>query len=269
LEAPPKPNGTWFRLNATESSVTQVSFQGTGAIDDFVVADEALGFADMGVLLTLSFDDSLIQVWNITDAGAAVANQGTVDVGDEIAIEAAAAWYEIASVTGAGTGSYTGTPVPGALVTATTGTVSATESDTLTITAQQFSSTNAIPTGLGGVSLPADKVAAWALGLSTPLNPGQLTEAMLDDYLLDVEPDTDATISITSIVVDGTTVTIKVAADKPAVDLGDINGTLKVVSSDTLPVTGMPAYIPFNTDVNGVATIEIPNSGKFIKATVE
>jgi len=90
---------------------------------------------------------------------------------------------------------------------------------------------------------------------------------MLDNYLLNVPADTDATISITSVEVSGTTVTIKVAATD-SVDLGAINGTLKVVSSDTLPVSGTPTYIEFTAN-NGVATIAIPNSGKFIKATVE
>jgi len=258
-------DGTWFiwANNSTESAIEQVSFQGTGAIDEFVVADSAPGITPAGVQLTLSFTDTLVQVYDQT-AGAAVSNGGKVPTDNEIRIEAAN-WYEIYSVTGAGTGSFTGTPAPGALVTATTGTVSATASDTLTITAQPFSSSTAISTGLGG-SLPANKVAAWALDNNLGVN--ALTTAMLDDYLLDVAPGTDATISITSVEVSGTTVTIKVAATD-GVNLGAINGTLKVVSSNTLPVSGGATYIPFTTDATGVATIVITNSGKFIKARVE
>lgn len=262
--------GPWFILVNQSKNITQVSFQGTGAIDEFVVADAAPGIpSPAGVLLTLSFTDTLVQVYDQT-GNKAVLNGGTVPTGNEIRIETKADWYEIYSVTGAGTGSFTGTPTPGVLVTATTGTVSATASDTLTIATRKFSG-GTISTGLGA-GLPADKVAAWATTGQT-LGVNDLTADMYDDYLLNVPAGTDAKISITSVEVSGTTVTIKVAVDKAAVDLstldGSVNGTLKVVSSNTLPVSGGATYIPFTTDANGVATIVITNSGKFIKARVE
>jgi hypothetical protein len=262
--------GNWFIL-AVEgaTSISNVSFQGTGAIDEFVVADAAPGIpSPAGVLLTLSFTDTLVQVYDQT-GNKAVLNGGTVPTGNEIRIETKADWYEIYSVTGAGTGSFTGTPTPGVLVTATTGTVSATASDTLTIATRKFSG-GTISTGLGA-GLPADKVAAWATTGQT-LGVNDLTADMYDDYLLNVPAGTNAKISITSVEVSGTTVTIKVAVDKAAVDLstldGSVNGTLKVVSSDTLPVSGAATYIPFTT-ADRVATIVIQNSGKFIKARVE
>jgi hypothetical protein len=110
------PGGTWFvSAGGSGTDVTQVSFQGTGAIDEFVVADDADLGEQAAVMLTLSFDDTKVQVWNL-DTSAAVVNNGTVAQDTEIAIEATVDWYEILSVVGADTGSFTGTPAPGALV---------------------------------------------------------------------------------------------------------------------------------------------------------
>jgi hypothetical protein len=150
--------GPWFINASADNTLNAVDFKGTGMVDELVIAGDVDFIVPYAVLLTLSFNDAVISV---TMDGVPVANNGTVETGSAIVIDAAD-WYEISSVTPASSGSYAGLPVPGALVNISTGIVSATANDTLTIAAVQYSTSGAISTGLGG-TLPADKVAAWAL----------------------------------------------------------------------------------------------------------
>lgn len=251
-------NGTWFVSAAgTDTYVTQVSFQGTGAIDEFVVADEADLGGGGAIMLTLTWAEADNALLAVTQGGSPVARNAQIESGSEIVI-AVTNWYELVSV--AGTDIVYGGTV-GSQIQASTGTVTAAASErTATVTVQQL--TGDVTTGLGGAYATVDGalLSAWALDNNlSQEDVGINAEAYLDDFLLDVPPGTDATIAISSIEVSGTTATITVTADKPAVDLGAINGTLKVVQSDSLPVTGTPTYIAFTTDA-GVATIVIPTA---------
>ncbi|MDD4103359.1 MAG: hypothetical protein PHU80_12115, partial [Kiritimatiellae bacterium] len=255
------------------------SFQGTGAIDEFVIADEADLGGGAAVMLTLTWAEADIGLFTVKQNGSTVTRDSQIESGSAIEV-VANDWYELASISGTGItiaetdgndNWYTEAGVANdSLLTNFVGTVTANDTGlTATIDAQQFTGTLPASTGLEGVS--ASDLAAWAV-----LNKYSLAEivtggeAYYNAFLLDVPKGTDDTIAITSITVDSGTgeVTITVEAVSALVDLGNINGCLSVVTSDTLPVSGEPTYIPFNAP-GGVATIVIPNSGKFIKVTVE
>jgi len=260
--------GPWFKSASTDNTLNAVALQGTGMIDELVVADEVSFGGPAAILLTLSFDASKVSV---TADSVPVANNGTVATGTEIVIDAAD-WYEIVSVLGADTGVYAGSPDPGALVNVSTGTVTAAAADTMTITVQPYSTSTDISTGLGG-SLPADKVAAWAI--ANELDAGELTGDMLDDYLCNVAPGTNPGLTITSIVLDQDegVATITVEASE-GVDLGDINGTLVVYTADTVAGIADEATPEDEFQVTLAAgtsaTIEVNMAGNnFIRAAIK
>ena len=148
--------GSYFiPIAETSALLEQVSFQGTGAVDDLAVTDGMAGSGSSAILLTLAFNSGLVTVMQ---GETQLASNDTVEAGSTITITAAD-WYEIASVAGTGV-TYDGDT--GAGVTESTGELSAAEAATVTITAQQNTSTGTISTGLGG-NLPAHKMAAWAL----------------------------------------------------------------------------------------------------------
>lgn len=263
-QEPPAFNGAYFfPVDASDSTLSQVSFQGTGAVDDLSVADGMAQAGSAGILLTLAFDSALVSV---VQGETTLASNDTVEASSTITITAAD-WYEIASVSGTGV-TYGGTT--GAGVTNSTGELSAAEAATVTIVAQQNTSTGAISTGLGGGSLPANKVAAWAL--ANELGSGDLTSAMLDDYLMGVAPGTDAKPEIKSIVIDEAEeeATITVGATSQLVDLTEINGTIVVSTTEDLATAFTPQSItPFSIS-SGSATIVVPfTAGNFIKVSVE
>lgn len=258
------PNGShFFPIDLASGTLEQVSFQGTGAVDDLSVADGMAQAGSAGILLTLAFDSALVSV---VQGETTLASNDTVEASSTITITAAD-WYEIASVSGTGV-TYDGTT--GAGVTNSTGELSAAEAATVTIVAQANTSTGAISTGLGGGSLPANKVAAWAL--ANELGSGDLTPAMLDDYLMGVAPATDAKPEILSIVVDEAEeeITITVGATSQLVDLTKINGTIVVSTTGDLGTAFAPQSItPFSIS-SGSATIVVPfTAGNFIKVSVE
>ena len=157
----------------------------------------------------------------------------------------------------------------GALVNVSTGTVDEVCGETVTITAVPYSSGSSISTGLGA-SLPADKVAAWAL--ANTLGEGELTAAMQDDFLMNVGPGTEARPVITSIAVDkgAGIATVKVKATSLDVDFTAINGTLVIYTADTLndsfaETANFAITVPGSDEV----TIEVSlSAGTFIKAVV-
>ncbi|MDD4102538.1 MAG: hypothetical protein PHU80_07895, partial [Kiritimatiellae bacterium] len=60
------PDGSWFILaDQSNSEVTQVSFQGTGAIDEFVIADEADLGGGAAVMLTLTWAEADIGLFTV------------------------------------------------------------------------------------------------------------------------------------------------------------------------------------------------------------
>jgi hypothetical protein len=264
--------GSYFYSASNQGSLSAVAFQGTGMVDELVIADEVtLTFAS-SVMLTLDWaigDDGLFAV---TVGGTPVAKGGTVAKDSEIVIDAND-WYEITSVTGTGDATYVGLPVPGALVNVSTGIVSATSEQTITIDVQPFSTSTGIATGLGGGSYPADKVATWAIANS--LSASALTGAMLDDYLCNLAPGTNPELVITDIVVDSNTgiATITVGSTGNAVDFDTINGTLVVYTAsalDTLLTEPAGTEFTVTLQLNQTATIEVDMAGNnFIKAVIK
>lgn len=257
------PNGSYFIcINSSSVELSQVSFQGTGAVDDLAVADGMASSGSSAILLTLAFNSGLVTVMQ---GETQLASNDTVEAGSTITITAAD-WYEIASVAGTGV-TYDGPT--GAGVTESTGELSADGAATVTITAQQNTSTGAISTGLGG-NQPANKVAAWALANS--LGSGDLKPGMLDEYLLNIAPDeeTDQKLKITSVVVGEDKATITVEAVSASADLANINGTIVVSTTADLTAAFQPQSIAPLSFANKKATIEVPfTAGSFIKVSVQ
>lgn len=269
--AEPEAGGTWFYSAATDTTISSVAFKGTGKVDELVVTDEEVTFAppNTGVLLTLAFDSALVDV---TQGGTPVANGGTVASGTEIVIDAAD-WYQIQSVSGTGDAAYSGLPVPGGdMVNVSTGTVSATASETLTITVTNYTGSVSV----SGVNIDAGKMSAWALtNNKTEAQVWANGESWYDDYLCNVAPETNPTLTISAIAISGTTATITVTASA-GVELdstasGGINGTLVVYTKATLGDSwGEPSEEFSVTAASGTtAMIDVDMAGNnFIKAVI-
>jgi len=256
-------NGSYFfAVDVDYHTLSQVSFQGTGAVDDLSVSDGMASAGSSAILLTLAFNSGLVTVMQ---GETQLASNDTVEAGSTITITAAD-WYEIASVAGTGV-TYDGDT--GAGVTESAGELSAAEAATVTITAQQNTSTGTISTGLGG-NLPANKVAAWAL--DNNLGSGDLNSDMLDEYLLNIAPDeeTDQKLKIISVVVGEDKATVTVEAVNASADLANINGTIIVSTTAELGVAFQPQSIVPLSFANKKATIEVPfTAGSFIKVSVQ
>jgi len=254
------PSGPCF-LSAVggQHSVNAVAFQGTGMIDELVVTDDLLPPQHE---VTLAFNEALVSV---TRGGIPVMSNGTIFVTSEIVIDAAD-WHQIASVTGLFADVYDG-PV-GALINVSTGTLNAICGETVTITVVPYS--GSISTVLGA-SLPADKVAAWAL--ANTLGEGDLDAAMLDDYLMNVAPGTEARPVITSISIDEDAgiATIKVGATSGAVDFSALNGTLVVCTANALEDEfAETASFAITVPGSDAVTVDVQlDAGAFMKAVVK
>jgi len=263
--------GSWYLSAAgLAPSLSSISFKGTGMIDELVVTDMANGFdtPPAGILLTLAFDDAMVSV---TTNGAAAATGAQVPT-DTAVVITAQPWYYITDVGSLFIGGDTTNKVSGSeMITGINGTVSTELADqTNTIVAAIYNTNAGLPSGFGGY--PIGDIATWAM--DNGQDPEDITEAMLDDYLLDVAPGTDATLTITSIVVDDIAgiATVTIQASSELVDLGTINGTLVVYTADALADGfGEPLETDFElTAASGQqATIEVNvGAGKFIKAVV-
>jgi len=258
----------FYAINDAQT-LSQVSFQGTGYVDDLVVAREITSFAGQaGLTLTLAFNDDVLDV--LVD-GQPV--QPNAEVADGATLEITAVdWYQINSVTGDGI-TYTGTT--GELEGESTGTISADVAGrTATIDASQY--TGSIPTGLPGAyaNIPADKLAAWAVASGLGEQDVMLNAAdYLDNYLLNIDESIDAQLEITSIVYDPVNeiATITVGATDPAVDFTELNGTLVVQTTDNLAAGfGATTEYAITLTAAGEVTIEVEAiAGNFIRAYVQ
>jgi hypothetical protein len=264
---------TWFNAAATAnaSTISSISFQGTGMIDDLVVTDLANGFGTpASVLLTLAFDSSVLTV---TQNSTPVASNGTVSAGSDIAISVTKDWYELISVAGS-TATYTPTDSNtlgvGHRVKSSTGTAAGTAADTLTITAAKYSTGTVSAGTVSGVD--AAKLSTWAL--SKNVAESSLTgNAWYADYLMNVDMGTDAKLLIASITVDGSNANIVITTDKPTSvsHLSAINGRLKYYTANDLSsgftFGGTVDVTSAGESVN--VTIPLISSGKFFKARIE
>lgn len=257
------PNGPWFYSASIEGSFAAVAFQGTGMVDELVVADEVDLGTGAALLLTLAFDPAQVLV---TTGGVAVAQYEQVPTATAVSIYALP-WFQITSggalLSGATSNLFS------SAVTSIVGTVTATVvGQTNEITSAAFDSTTGLPVGFADA--PIADISAWAT--ANGVNPEGVTSEMLDDYLLNVAPATDAELEITSITYGASVVTITIAATNPSVDLTDINGVLNVWTTDNLATTAFAPIGTFVVTVPAAAqlTVTVPNGdGNFIKASVD
>lgn len=263
-------NGPIFYTINDSKTLSQVSFQGTGYVDDLVVARDITPFGGQAALtLTLAFNDDLLDV---TADGTLVTPNAEVVSGATLVINAID-WYQIDSVTGDGITFSGGT---GAMTNTTTGTIEAdVEGRTATIAASQYSG-GSVPTGLAAPydTVPADKLAAWAVASGLTEQDVALNAAdYLDNYLLNIDESISAQLEITSVVLDSVNeiATITVGATDPAVDFTDLNGTLVVTTTEDLAVAfGNPQTFTITATGAAEVTIQVPYAaGNFIKAVVQ
>ena len=266
--------GPWFFMLYSTVTLTQISFQGTGALDELVVTDNDPTFnLNTGLLLTLAFDDSVLDV---TFDSTSMTNGQTVTVasgGSPLSI-VATNWYQINSVSGEGV-TYSGPT--GSQTNSSSGTISVDQSGrTATIVATNYTGT--IPTGLSGeyANVPADKLSAWAIasGLSEA-DVADHASDYLNNYLLNIDESINATIAIGSITYDSTheeaTITV-VASDDAAVDFTKLNGSLVIWTSDDLASSwGTPTQtdLTFTPGATSVTVVVPTAKGKYIKAKVQ
>jgi len=264
--------GPWFFPLYNTVTLTQISFQGTGALDELVVTDNEPTFnLSTGLLLTLSFDDTLLDV---TFDSTSMTNGQTVTVasgGSPLSI-VATNWYQINSVSGEGV-TYSGPT--GSQINSSSGTISVDQSGrTATIIATNY--TGAIPTSLSGeyANMPADKLSAWAIasGLSEA-DVADHASDYLDNYLLNIDESINATIAIDSITYNPTAeeATITVVASDAAVDFTKLNGSLVIWTSDDLASWGTPTQtdLTFTPGATSVTVVVPTAKGKYIKAKVQ
>ncbi len=167
--------GPWYWSASNEGSFAAVAFQGTGLVDELVVADTCDLTTDTAVWLTLDFDPAQVIV---STSNVSIARYDAVLSGTQIDVTAKP-WYQITSG-GALMGNATSNEFTTGVVTGIVGTVTGSNGETNTVTSEAFSSTSGLPTGFGGASIGG--IMTWAT--NNGVNPEGLTDAMLDDYLL-------------------------------------------------------------------------------------
>jgi hypothetical protein len=244
--------GTLFRsVEAGLPMIEKVSFQGTGLLDELVVSDEAPYYAPITVA----------EITLVAQGGAVTFDPvGPVNSGDTVTMTATDDWKVIASIAG---------PVDEAgMVQAESITTTLTASASCTVTAVvDYAQGNY---SIGGGSYPISSVGPWAV--ANGLGEVDVTAAMEDDYLLNVAPATDATISIVATAHAGATITVTVGSSDPAVDFQDLNGTLKLYSRASL-TSG--SWTEFGSYAVGGGSSEVDivfdgvNPTDFFKAVVE
>lgn len=284
----------WFYVlgDAGTYSVSEVAFQGTGAIDNLVVSDYEPSFAaSAGALITLTWGagDGIASVMLGGETPAALATGDTVGVGDTVTITTAdwhgyyatnlTDWATAAAAYGT-PGTITVTPEGATenIKTVTFTIASVTQAGTVALPAAGLYGTGTITAGTETVD--AAKAAAWATAQN-------VTEAgfasVYSQYLLNIDATaTDPALVISAIekTSNGLKITVKKAytaandSDETIADLGTVNGTVYYRAADTLADlataqdTAATVVVPQGTND---ATIEITTSddAQFVKVWVK
>lgn len=264
--ATPLPQLFMLASDANQN-LSAVAFQGTGAVDELAVGDDSDVGAELSVImLTLSYNQSLGSIYT----------NGTVFVGNGVAIPRnipividAIDWYQVATITGVTYLEYGGDVSGSNLLNTVTITPTAGANTNLGVTFEQYTGT--APGGIGFTGNIAP-LAAWAVTYGK--TEAQVTEnaaSWQDDYLLNVAPDMNAQLMISSIAYDGVKATATVVASTNAVNFNVLNGAMGALTSDNLTNSfAVPGTFTVTTNSATQMTIEVPlNNGKFIKANVQ
>lgn len=287
----------WFStLGSGQQTVSEVAFQGTGAIDNLVVTDYEPSFegSSVGAFITLTWTgaDHIGSVIQVTDSGAttnSLSTGDTVGAGDTVTI-ATADWYGYAesnlttwatAAAAYGTpGSITVTP-EGAdenIKTVTFTIIDVTQEGTVALPAAELYSNGS--TTVGDKTVNAAKAAAWATANQIGEN-AQAFAAVYDQYLLNI----DATATDPALVIDSiekTETGLKITVSKAytaanaetetVADLGEVNGTIVIRTADTLAGlntaedTEVQATV---VDGKSTITVETDDEAQFVKVWVK
>lgn len=267
----------WFvsaKPEGTASTLSEVAFQGTGAIDNLTVATDEPDFlvvAPVGATLTLSWDTGIASV---TQDGNALTSGDTIASGDTITVTASD-WYTT-SIAGDG---VTVTPSEGFTTngygianTIVTATLTASADAEVTITAAPYAAAaGALPNGTD-----ADKAAAWAIAKGKNLvTLRNFAEAYYDQYLLNADADADVDFAITDIETTSSNAVIKVQATANGDPITNaFNGTVYYWAAgsiaDLTNAVDHAVEIELNPEDGYKGTITVPvEEGQFIKAWVK
>lgn len=257
----PGPGGFLFPFTIQDPSIQAVAFEGNGRIDEFRVHNNGLVFFSP---LLLSFDDTYLDV---LFGGQMLLPGDMVDNGAEISI-LTDGWHAI-SVTGSCSCVRYSGPV-GERFNRSTGFVAAGHPATVEVSASLFT----------GVTLGTN-VVDEALLFSWARANGKTAEDVetygnnwMDDYLLNVAPDTDPSIMISSIAYDASAgiSTITVRASSSGVHFDQLNGTLAVYTCAELKDGwGEPVgeYQVSLMEADEATVVVNCAAGSFIKAVVK
>jgi len=256
------PGGCLFPFASWDTLTIQaVSFEGNGRVDELRVTDMG-GYLFSPLMLV--FNDAHLDV---LFAGQMLQTGDMVDNGATISIRADD-WYAI-SVTGdCSCVRYSG-PV-GDRVSSSTGVVAAAHPATIEISASLYTGVT-----LGTNVVDEALLASWAQANGKTADDVETYgNAWLDDYLLNVAPDTDAAIMISSIAYDASagTATIMVSASSSAVRFDQLNGTLTVYTCAELKDGwGEPVgnYQVSLADADEATVVVNVSAGPFIKVAVK
>ena len=269
----------WFMsaqgpFNGNSATLSEVAFQGTGAVDNLTVTTDAPDFeaTPSGVVLTLSWDSTIASV---TKDGNALNSGDMIDSGDTITISAAT-WYALNDQGTNITGDVTISDISGAGATFgandytnLTVTLSASAAATATIKAAPYGA-GTITAGMNS-GIDASKAAAWAIAEGITTVDG--FAAKYQQYLLNADADATVTFAIESIetTAAGATITVKATADGTTIT-GTYNGVVKYQAADT--IAGLAGATKTEasgiTFENGIGTFTVPVAdGKFVRAWVE
>lgn len=258
----PGPGGYLFPFASWDTLTIQaVSFEGNGRVDELRVTDMG------GYLfspLMLAFNDEHLDV---LFSGQTLQTGDMVDNGATISIRADD-WYAISVTGNCSCVRYSG-PV-GDRVSGSTGVVAAAHPATIEISASLYTGVT-----LGTNVVDEALLASWAQANGKTADDVETYgNDWLDDYLLNVAPDTDAAIIISSIAYDASagTATITVSDSSSAVRFDQLNGTLTVYTCAELkdgwgePVGNYQVSLADSDEATVVVNVA---AGPFIKVAVK
>ena len=266
----------WFLSAKSSTTLSEVAFQGTGAVDNLTVTTDSPDFMarSASVALTLTWDSTIASV---VQGGDTLTSPAEIDSGSEITISAAI-WYALNSAGTNITGDVTLSGITGNGTTFgsdyTNLTVTLTATDVANPAAEIKAALYSDGTITAGAATGVDagKAAKWATGNNISTIEG--FTAKYQQYLLNADANAEVAFTIESIetTASGATITVKATADGTDITAA-YNGTVKYQAAGSIAglagaTKETAADIVF--DENGIGTFTVPNTaGQFVRAWVE
>jgi len=244
--------GTLFIHRSNLLNINVVSFNGIGALDEFVVSDtKPSSIASTVVHLRLVSAGTGYAIFTVD--GETIAEGSEVTDGTEVTISAPD-WYRITDISGAFTNTLA-TLLPSSVAVETLLTDASCGAVTATVELISGSTT------VGDKAYSNNTIKSWA-------DIDGVSEADFSNYeghfLLNISTSAVAEISIELIVIVDTNITAITVGPTNSVNFADLNGMLILRNSSDLVAWEVPAEMGVTAEV-----VTVTNGLKFIKAIVE